>query len=150
MDLGQIELQVLQIVGVVVGAAILWLLKRALAWVGIRLSVEKQAALGSAVDKMMTLGVTQADSVIRADGWDHVNTKNAVINAAMSGLETKFSGTLLTAGINPNNPADRMKLTDMMSRMWPDVAARLAASPATPPAPLPPPIVVVAPVAAAA
>src|SRR5712691_9983075 len=90
-NLHQIEFEILQALGIVVGSGVVWLLQRALAWMKIRLSAERQAALTTAVDKMMTLGVTKADSIIRDRGWDHIDSKNAVINFALPALETRFS-----------------------------------------------------------
>lgn len=136
--LHQFELEILQLLGVAIGSLILLALQRVLAWLHITLTAARQAALAGAVDKMMTLGVTQADRIIRANGWDHPDSKNAVINLALSGVETKFQTTLANAKINPDDPVDRLKLTEMMERLWPDVATRLAASPVTPPAPVVP------------
>lgn len=146
MDVSQIELQVLQVLGALIGAVILWLLKQALAWFKIRLTADRQALLASAVDKMMTLGVVRADGMIRDRGWDHVDSKNAVINYALPALETKFSDTLEAAGVDLNDPVGRARIVDQMERMWPDIAARLSASPVTAPAPVVP-VVMAAPAA---
>lgn len=148
-SLHQIELQILQLLGIAVSSGVLWLLQRAVAWFNLKLTAERQARLASAVDKMMTLGVTKADDIIRERGWDHIDSKNAVINYALPALETRFSDTLTSAGIDLSDQKSRIGLINMMERMWPDVATRLSASPVTAPAPVVPVAVVATPGVAA-
>jgi hypothetical protein len=143
IDLHQVEFEILQLLGILVGSLVLWLLQRALVWVGIRLKADRQAQLASVVDKVMTWGVTKADDIIRKRGWDHVESKNAVImDYALPRIQVRFKETLASAGIDLDNQQHRIQLIDMMERMWPDLATRLSASPATPPAPVVPVVVV--------
>lgn len=148
MDLSGIELQVLQGVGVVVGAAAIYAAQRVASYFGLKLKADQITMLNSAVDKAMTLGVTQADNVIREKGWDHVDSKNAVVNFALGTVEDKFADALKANGIDLTQAGDREQLMAMMQRMWPDVAARLSASPVTPPSPVMAAVVAAPPAAA--
>jgi uncharacterized membrane protein len=135
--LHQIEVQILELVALAVGSVAVLALQRLAAWFRIKLRADQVDMLNAAVDKVMTLGVTKASDVIRDRGWDHVDSKNAVINFAIGAIGQKFESTLADNGVDLDDPARRLKLIDMMERMWPDVAARASASPATPPAPAP-------------
>lgn len=149
IDLSGIEDEALKLVATLVGLGMIWVLQRAIALVGLRLSAERQAALGSAIDKMLTFGVTQAEGTIAANGWNHIATKNAVIAVALQALPEKFPDALAGAGLDLTLPADHNKIVDQMTRMIPEVFARAAASPATPPAPQLP-IVIIPPLPAPA
>lgn len=138
IDVAQIEHEILQLLTMAVGAGILWLLKMAIAYLGHTLTADRQHALNIAVDKMMTFGVAKADTWIRDRGWDHIDSQNAVINFALPALKTKFEDTLSANGIDLRKDADRVRIVEMMQRMWPDIATRLAKSPTTAPAEDPP------------
>jgi hypothetical protein len=141
MDISGVENEVLKYLAAFVGTGLLWLIKRAITWVGLKLSAERQAALIGAVDKMLTFGVTKAEQVIAQKGWDHVDSKDAVIRVALQALPEKFPDAVAGAGLDLKNPVDHAAVADMMERMIPDVFARAAASPATPPAPVAPIVV---------
>ncbi len=142
IDISGLEAQGLQLIAGALGLVGLWALQRAVTWMGLKLSAERQAALTSAVDKMLTLGVTKAETVIAQKGWDHVDSKNAVIRVALQALPEKFPDALAGAGLDITKPADQAMVVDQMTRMIPDVFARAAASPATPAAPLQPIVIV--------
>ena len=91
---------------------------------------------------MLTFGVTKAEQVIAQKGWDHIDSKDAVIRVALQALPEKFPDALAGAGIDLNANDGRSQVIDQMTRMIPDVFARAAASPATPPAPLQPIVIV--------
>lgn len=133
--LQELELQALQLVGLVVGGLLILALKKAAAWVGLKLRTDQIDNLNVAIDKAMTFGVTKADDVIREKGWDNIGSKNAVIGFALNTIEDKFSHTLADSGLDLTDAGSRETVMQIMERMWPDVAARLSASPATPPAP---------------
>lgn len=137
MDVHQIEVQLLQAVGIIVGAAAIYALQRAASWFGFKLKADQVAMLNSAVDKAVTYGVTQADAMIRDKGWDHIESKSQVISFALNAIEDKFADTLKANDIDLTRAGDRERLMQMMERMWPDIAARLSASPVTPPSPVP-------------
>ena len=136
MDVSSIENEVLKYFAALIGLVIVWGLQRAIAWLGLKLNAERQAQLSSAIDKMLTFGVTKAEQIIAEKGWDHIDSKNAVMNVALDALLARFPETIENAGLDPSpSPmnADRARLLMQMQRMIPDVFARAAASPATPP-----------------
>lgn len=128
----ELELQILQLLALIIGALVIIALRRVAEFVGVKLDAHKLDMLNSVVDKAMSFAVTQADATIREKGWDHVDSKNRVIDFALQGMEDKFSDTLKANNVDLTNPGDRALLMQMMERMWPDVATRLSASPATP------------------
>jgi hypothetical protein len=132
MDLKQIEMQILTWLAILIGSLVLYALKHLVAWLGLKLDSDRQAQLGEAVGKAMTWAVTQSMATIAAKGWDHIDSKNAVIEAALKVLPTKFPDALAGMGLDINNPEDRVKIAEMMERMIPEVFASAAASPATP------------------
>jgi hypothetical protein len=132
MTLQQLELEVLQAIGIVAAAGLLYLAQRAAAYFKIQLNATRLAMLDSAVDKVMTLGVAKADDIIREKGWDHVDSKSAVLNFAINTIGGKFNDTLKANGVNLADPSCRVALMDQMERKWADVATRLSLSPATP------------------
>ncbi len=132
VDVSGIENQILQLLGAVLSIAIMILVKQAYTWLGLKVSGENQANLNQAVNNSLTFGVTQAENVIKQKGWDHVDTKNAVINSAVQALENKFPDALSKAGLNISNPADLQKITDLMQRMIPEVFKTTSESPSTP------------------
>lgn len=134
--LHQLELDLLYMLALLIGTLVLWLLKRAIAFFGIQLTADRNKLLESTVNKGMTWAVTAADDVIREKGWDHIDSKNVVINTALPAIQERFAETMTKLGVDLSNPEDREKLAEMMERMWPDVASRLSASPTTPPAPV--------------
>src|SRR6266851_2472907 len=115
--LHEIELQVLQLLALVIGSAIVWALQKVAAWVGLKLDAHRIDMLNAAVDKAMTFGVTKADAVIRANGWDHVDSKNQVIDFALNAIEDRFSDTLKANKIDLTDAASRAILMQMMERM---------------------------------
>jgi hypothetical protein len=135
MDISGFEDEGLKIIGGLVGAGAIWLIKRGITLLGYKLSVERQAALERALDKVLTFAVVKAEQVIAEKGWDHVDSKNAVISVALQALPEKFPDALTAAKLDLSKPADRAAVVDQMTRMIPEVFAKAATSPATPPAP---------------
>jgi hypothetical protein len=127
-----IEIEVLKGIAILIGSGILWGLKWGLNYLGIKLSEARMAAVERAVDKSMTLAVTQLGDVIHEKGWDHIETRNAVVSRAMEVVEDKFGDTLRRGKVYLDDPLKRIGLMEQMQRMWPDLSTRLSASPATP------------------
>lgn len=146
--IGQIILtnpEVLQLLALVLGGLATWVLKRLLSWIGLKLRADRLAMLQQVIDKAMMLGVVKAEEVIREKGWDSLDAKHSVINVAIPVLEEKFRDTLKENGLDTNDPTDRLRIYEQMERMVPDLFARAAASPATPPAPVAAAVVVPGP-----
>ena len=124
--------EVLQGLSLVIGAMLIWLLKQLLAWIGIKIREDRIAALNRAVDKAMTYAVVKTEDMIRDRGWDSVETRSEILARAAPVLENKFAETLKANGIDMSDPECRRLIREQMERMFPDVATRAAASPATP------------------
>ena len=133
MDISGIENQILQALGVVLSVAVMVLIQRTYAWFGLKVTAEQTASLNAAVGNSLTFGVTQAENVIKEKGWDHVDTKNAVITTAVQAMENKFPEALSGVGLDMTKPQDVENLTDMMQRMIPKVFLEASNSPSTPP-----------------
>lgn len=134
--------ELLQLLGLVIGSLLIWLLKRVIAWVGLKLRADQSAMLTAAVDKAMTLAVVRAERLIEERGWAAPESRHEVLTRAVPILEEKFRDTLRDNGLNPTSQGDRQRIYEMMERMVPDVFSRAAASPATPSAPIVPAVVV--------
>lgn len=137
--------EILQLLALIIGGLFTWLLKRTLSWIGLKLRADRLAMLQQVIDKAMMLGVVKAEDTIREKGWDSLDARHSVINVAIPILEEKFRDTLSENGLDLSKPVDRLKVYEQMERMVPDLFARAAASPATPPAPVVPAVVVPGP-----
>lgn len=141
IDLSAIETELLQGLGIVLLALALACSKLALSWLNaklgaarIELSASTKAELEDAAGKALAFGFTQAEGIIRAKGWDHIDTKNAVLAAATSYAIGQFPDVLKRAGIDVSNPvAAATQLAGILTRKLPEAATHVAASPATPP-----------------
>jgi hypothetical protein len=142
IDLSTVETELLQGLGVVLLALALAANKLALSWLNaklgsarIELSASTKAELEDAAGKALTFGITQADALIRAKGWDHAEVRNAVLATATSYVIGQFPDALARAGIDPSNPvAAAAQLVGILTRKLPEAATTAAASPVTPPA----------------
>lgn len=126
--------EVLQFLALVISGMIMWVLKQTIQWFRLRISAERLARLTSAVDKVMTLGVTKF--VNSTEDWRSDFTKNSIVTFGLGTLKDKFRDTLKANKLDLDKPTDRAAMIDMMERMWPEVTSRASASPATPPAPV--------------
>lgn len=141
IDLSTVETELLQGLGIVLLGIGIAGGKLALSWLNtklgaakIQLSASTKAELEDAAGKALTFGITQADALIRAKGWDHVDVRNAVLATATSYAIGQFPDALARAGIDPSNPvAAAAQLAGILTRKLPEAATTAAASPATPP-----------------
>jgi hypothetical protein len=141
IDLSTVETDLLQGFGIVVLGIGIAGGKLALSWLNTKLDTAKiqlcastKAELEDAAGKAIMFAITQADALIRAKGWDHVEVRNAVLATATSYAIGQFPDALARAGINPSNPvAAAAQLAGILTRKLPEAATTAAASPATPP-----------------
>lgn len=122
------------------------LARRLLGWMRIKVSDARFAKLQVAAEKVMQLAGVRLEDRIRAigpAGWDDPVVKADAVELSLNMIAEKFPEAVKLSGLDPEVLADQMKLRDMMERMLPDVFARLAASPATPPSEQPVAAVVV-------
>lgn len=133
-----VDHQVLQLLGTIATALLIWLLKTLISWTRLKLRADRLRMLESVVDKAMTHALVMLEDTIRENGWDSQKTKSEVLATALPILKEKFQDTLKENGINLDDKESRALLIQQMQRMLPDVFTRAAASPATPPAPVVP------------
>jgi hypothetical protein len=143
MTFAELEQQVLLGLGSLVSLLSLYAIERAAAWLRARISAERAAALSTAIDKLVMFGVTRAEHLIsQPGGWSSPETKELVKSVALAEFPNKFPDALTDVGLNIEDDHDRELVGDAIERAIPDVFARAAASPATPPAPAVPVVVV--------
>lgn len=135
IDLSGIETQILTGLAGLIGLGLLWLIQRAAGLIKQHLTAGQTAALDDAAGKALQFGITQAQGMIKAKGWDHVDVKDAVVATAAQYAASKFPDALKGAGIDTTSVASATASLDgILQRKFPEVAAQMAASPATPPA----------------
>lgn len=138
IDLSQIEQQILMLLAGLILAILTVAAKRFMSWLGVKNADAQMAQLDDVAGKALSYGVTQAQATIKAKGWDHADVKNQVVATAAQYAVQKFPETLAGAGIDTsslNAAAD--SLQGVLQRKFPEVAAVMVASPATPPGPPP-------------
>jgi len=133
ISLSGIEQDILYLVGTVLLALASWAAQRLVKFLNLKNGDAIAANLTDAARKGIKFGTMQSLDVIKAKGWDHVDTHNAIGNAAVQFITDKFPGYLKDAGIDPATPEGAKKLADLVTRSLPDGIAEAAASPATPP-----------------
>lgn len=129
--------EVLQAVALMISIMLVWFLRSAISWMGLKLRSTQIAMLESVVDKALTAATVRAEHAIAArgpQGWSDHTVRRQVLEMALPILRDRFHETLKNNGLSLDKEADRNRLQGMMERMLPDVFTRAAASPATPPA----------------
>jgi hypothetical protein len=139
IDLSTIESQLLQALGIVLMAGLGWVMQRVLARLKISLSDAQKAEMEDVAGKALTYGITQAQTKIKAQGWDSINVKDTVVATAAGYMVAQFPGAMANAGFDISTPQAAHettgKLMGILTRKFPEMATVAAASPATPPAP---------------
>lgn len=143
VDLSQIETTVVSLAATALGIVGTWAVSRLAQRFGLQVNQAQKAMFDQALSDSLTYGVTQADATIKAKGWDHVDSKNAIIDAGLSYVVAKFPDALKAVGLssNLNDPANAAAITSALTRMLPIATTTAAASPTTPPSPTSGPIV---------
>jgi Zn-dependent protease with chaperone function len=138
VDLTTIWSYALQALGAIIGAAVLFALKRLISWMGGQETAADQAAFDLAGEKVMAFAVSKGTAKIKQLGWDHPDVKSSVIAEGAQQFIDKFPDAMKAVGIDPADPAAAGRLADgVLERKFPAAMAAAAASPATPPAPAP-------------
>jgi uncharacterized protein with gpF-like domain len=138
LDLSQIEQQILMLIAGLILAILTVAAKRFMSWLGIKQTDAQMAQLDDVAGKALTYGVTQAQATIKAKGWDHVDVKDQVVATAAQYAVQKFPDALKGAGIDTTSVnAAANDLQGVLQRKFPEVAAVMVTSPATPPGPPP-------------
>ena len=136
IDLSTIEQSVLSVLGALLLALLSAAAKAGLQRLGISVTAAQQEVLNELAHKSVAYGIVNATDTIKAKGWDHIDTKNAVVAAAGTYAVTQFPAVLKQAGVDISNPAlaASMLAQGIMTRVFPTAVQYAAYSPATPPA----------------
>jgi hypothetical protein len=88
----------------------------------------------------VTYGLAASQELIKANGWDHAEVRNATLAKALPYLIDHFPDELRAAKLDPADPATEQRMQAALLRALPHAAFVAANSPATPPttAPNPP------------
>ena len=138
IDLSNIEQGFLSLLAALLLALASAVAKRVFTKLGLQVTDAQQDALNDMAHKSVSYGIGTATAEIKAKGWDHIDVKNAVAQAAGQYAVTQFPGLLKQAGIDMSNPAATASMLSagIMTRVFPDAVSRASFSPATPPADL--------------
>jgi hypothetical protein len=138
VDLGPWEQQALTAIAALATAAGTYALQRVGAYFAKKGIMVNQNLWDIALQNAIAYGVQVSKSVITAKGWDHMDTHNAIVNAALTYIVTHNADILSAVGLTTNlsDPSNQNKIAEALSRAVPQVVGALANSAATPPATL--------------
>lgn len=146
VDVQPLVQEVLGYLALVLAVMAVVLVKKGLSWLGIKVDDARFAKLQMAVEKVLQFSAVRIEDEIRArgpTGWSDPDVKDKAVRLSLETIEEKFPEALLRSGLDLSDPTHQDRLRDMMERTLPDVFARLAASPASPPSDQPVAAVVV-------
>jgi hypothetical protein len=112
---------------------------------GVQLDQAQAQQLEQMAQKALSFGAMQATDTIKAKGWDHVETHNAVLDAGLGYFighfpdKAKEIAKQITGTDSLTANASLAAIRDVLKRALPTGLAVAAASPATPPATAPTP-----------
>jgi len=111
-----------------------WALSRFARKLGIEANSEAIQAFDDALGKAIQAGAGAMRDTIAAKGYDHIETKNAILAFALPYAVAKFAPALRSIGLDPDNPAATdTYLRAELNRLFPTAMMPVAASPVTPP-----------------
>ena len=139
-DLSPVINVLLQLAATVLLAAGTWGIGMIVRWLGLKNAAQATASLDDALQKSVTYGLQQTQTMIRQKGWDHAEVKSAALKQALPYMIQRFPDVLGAAGVDMSNQAAlQTSVTGALDRAFPHAAAIAANSPATPPATAPSP-----------
>lgn len=111
-----------------------WALARMARRLGIDANSAAMADFDDGLKRAVHAAAGQAQDLIAAKGYDHVETKNAIVELAAPYMIAKFAPALRSVGLDPADPggATTAYLTAELNRVLPTAIAPIAASPAMP------------------
>ncbi len=100
----------------------------------VQVSEAQTAQWDGALNKALSYGGMQAQALIKAHGYDHVEVQNAIIAQALTYMVNKFPQALKSQGISADLSKNDtlVKVEDALKRALPGAMTAFAASPATP------------------
>jgi hypothetical protein len=133
IDLSQVESAVLSLLGSIALAFVIAALNYLTTRLHLSATAEQRAEMQEVASKSVAWAISTLDALIRSKGWDHAEVRDGVVAKAIGYAAAQFPDALKRAGINPDSKVLTEQLSGIMERVFPTVAATLAASPATPP-----------------
>ncbi len=140
IDLAPVTGALMQLFAAAIMGVGTWAVTRLVQWLGLKNAAQATAAFDDVLQKAVTYGLQQTQSLISRNGWDHIEVRNQALAHAAPYLIQRFPDTLRAVGVDLSDSAGTAAaVTGALDRAFPHAAARAAASPATPPATAPNP-----------
>lgn len=135
VDITSVEQVLLGLLQAALLAVGLWVGKRLAAWLQKRNASLDVSSFDDALQKTLAFGLQQAQSMIKAKGWDHIDVRNSVLQTATTQMINKFPDALAGVGLSTDRIASSEGdlIMQALDRAFPAAVAVAAASPATPP-----------------
>ena len=139
MDLTPIFQSVIGLCAIGITAAGTWALARVAGHFKISAQNAVVKGFDDALTKAVQAGAGSAMSLVQSKGWTDPAVKSAVLDFAAPYMIAKFAPALASIGLDPTDPngATTAYINAELNRVFPLAMAPVAASPVTPPAPLP-------------
>lgn len=120
----------------IAGVGILLFGAKAWVWLGEKITVQRRDQLADAVVKVTMFAVTQLYPLIRQYGWNSAEVRHKAIQIGLDSIGEKFPDAVKTAkkmGVDLAVAEGRNIVMDQIDRVLPEVIAKVAESPASPP-----------------
>ncbi len=128
----------LQALAAVLLAAGTWAIARLMRWLGLQNATQATNAFDDALGKSITFALQQSQDLIRHKGWDDLEVRTTAIGRALPYMIERFPDVLKAVGVDMSDRNSVQKIVSgALDRAFAGAAMVAAASPATPPAPLP-------------
>jgi uncharacterized membrane protein len=100
----------------------------------LQVSAQQVARWDDSLEKALNFGGMQAQAMIKAQGYDHIEVQSAIVAKALIYMVQKFPDALKSQGFSANlaDPANATKIEEALLRALPSAMTKFAASPATP------------------
>jgi hypothetical protein len=100
----------------------------------LQVTAQQTANWDQALEKALNYGGMQAQALIAAHGYDHVEVQNAITAQALTYMVQKFPQAVKSQGfkLDLNDSENALNIKDALLRSLPAAMNKFAASPATP------------------
>lgn len=109
---------------------------RAYIWLGEKIGAERRDKVADALWKLGVFAVTQIYPLVQKHGWNSKEVRDAVVVRVKEEFQFKFPDAAKTAakiGVDIATTKGQVLIEDQIDRMLPDIIAKVAESPASPP-----------------
>ena len=119
-------------------AAGTWAIGRLVRWLGLKNAAQATVNLDDALQKSVTYGLQQSQSLIKQNGWDSVDVHDQSLAKAVPYMIAHFPDALKGVGLDLSDTSKlQTTVGAALDRAFPASVTAVAASPATPPAVVP-------------